>query len=120
MAFPTPQKIEDITNPFGVGAAFQFAPTYGPGSLVVEADQIDVGTLTLRNIGKAALIAENGDIRGSGTFNMAGDLLLRAGQIYPITASPFTITAYDHGTTPGSVTIQAAGRVPCRSLQAAS
>lgn len=112
MAFPTPQKFEDMTNPFGVGAAFQFAPTFGPGSLIVEADLIDVGTLSLQNIGKASLVAENGDIRGSGTFNMAGDLVLRAGQVYPVTASPFTITAYDHGGVPGSVTIQAAGVRP--------
>jgi len=97
----------------GLNVAFLFAPTYGTGSLTVNADLIDVGNLSLQNIGSAQLIS-SGDIRGSGTFNMAGELLLQAAQIYPATATNFTITAFDYldadgATKPGTVTIKGNG-----------
>ncbi len=79
------------------------APTFGPGSVTVHADLIDIGTLSLLNIGRANFIAANGDIRGNGTLSIAGDLVLSAGQIYPTTLSTFNIFAYDHGATAGSV-----------------
>ena len=92
---------------------FAIPPTFGTGALTVKADLIEIGNLSLQNIGKASLIADNGDIRGDGTFDMAGDLYLRAGQIYPVTATQFTIVAYDHTengiTTPGSITIASSG-----------
>ena len=93
----------------GTQASYSFAPTYGSGRLVVEADAIDIGTLSLQGIGFASLNARSGDIRGQGTLDIAGDLVLSAGQIYPLTASAFNIFAYDHGTTPGSVTILSSG-----------
>ncbi|MES2705649.1 MAG: filamentous hemagglutinin family protein [Verrucomicrobiota bacterium] len=106
-AFETPGRTEDRRSPFGSS----FAPTYGSGRLIVTAENIDLGTLSLRNVGSATLTASNGDIRGSGIFNIAGDLTLRAAQVYPVTASPFEIFAYDHNsggrTVTGSVTIQA-------------
>lgn len=110
MAFLPPVTDENLTGPFGSGSqAITFPPTFGPGRLIVSASLIDVGTLSLQNIGYAALQAENGDIRGNGIFNIAGDLLLRAAQVYPVTASRFTIAAYDHGGLPGSITVEAAG-----------
>lgn len=96
----------------GNQAPFYQAPTYGAGRLTVRADLIDVGNLSLQNIGAADLIADNGDIRGDGTLNIAGDLTLRAGQIYPTTAVTFSIEAYNHGGTEGSVTIQSSGVRP--------
>lgn len=94
------------------GAEFFFAPTFGTGVLNVRADLIDIGNLSLQNIGTANFYAKN-DIRGNGTFNIAGNLTLTAGQIYPTTASTFTITAYDYVvngmTQPGSVTIASSG-----------
>ena len=72
-----------------------FLPTSGSGRLTVRADLIDVGTLSLQGISRASLIADGGDIRGNGTLNIAGQLTLRAGQVYPTTAGRFTITAYD-------------------------
>ena len=81
-------------SPAEPNAEFNFAPIFGPGSLTVQAEFIDTGTVSLQNIGRASLLAE-GDIRGNGTFNIAGDLVLRAGQIYPTTAGNFTIVAYD-------------------------
>ncbi|MCB1235824.1 MAG: filamentous hemagglutinin family protein [Verrucomicrobiae bacterium] len=93
-----------ITSPF-----YHFAPTWGRGSLTVRADLIDIGTLSLQGIGKASFLAPNGDIRGNGTLDIAGNLTLQAGQIYPTTLSEFNIYAYDYdpgsGTQPGSVTI---------------
>lgn len=75
---------------------FYFKPTWGTGVLNVTASLIDIGTLSLQNIRLARLHADGGDIRGNGTLNIAGTLDLRAGQIYPTTASTFNIIAYDH------------------------
>jgi len=87
------------------GKAYYPKPTYGPASLTLNADLVDVGTLSLQNIGNAAIRASNGDIRGSGTLSMVGDLTLEAGQIYPTTLADFTIIAYDPAGGRGSVTI---------------
>ncbi len=96
MLFQPPVAPEDRTSPFLLGsAAYNFAPTHGPGRLYVTASTLDVGTLSLQNIGGASLSADR-DLRGSGFFNIAGTLDLRAGQIYPVTASDFTIVAYDY------------------------
>jgi filamentous hemagglutinin len=95
--------ILDISN-------YAFSPTHGNGKLTVTADLIDVGDLSLQGIGKANLVATRGDIRGNGTLDIAGDLTLEAGQIYPTTQRAFNIFAYDYlvaGTkTAGSVTIK--------------
>ncbi len=82
-----------------------FGPSYGTGTLTVHADLIDIGNLSLAGIGNATLIAAKGDVRGNGTLQMAGDLIIHAGQIYPTTQSDFNIYAYDHSSGPGSVTI---------------
>lgn len=98
--FDEPMLTEDLMSPFqgfdeqGNFGPISFPPTYGPGKLIVRAGLIDVGFLSLQNIGEASLFAKN-DIRGSGSFDIAGKLNLTAGQIYPVTASQFTITAYD-------------------------
>lgn len=97
------------------GVPFKFTPKYGSGRLAVNASLIDVGTLSLQNIGAADLIADNGDIRGDGTLDIAGDLYLRAGQIYPPTAVSFTISASDYvspvtgAVQPGTVKFGASG-----------
>ena len=70
---------------------------------------IDVGTLSLQNIGKASLTAIAGDIRGNGTLSMAGDLTLKAAQVYPTTLGRFDLFAYDHGGVSGSVTLRSGG-----------
>ncbi len=88
---------------------FNFAPTYGPGVLNVTAQHIDMGLLSLDGIGKANFTATNGDIRGNGFFQMAGDLTLKAAQVYPTTDSPFQLFVYDGGGKPGSITIQGSG-----------
>ncbi|MHA3774150.1 filamentous hemagglutinin family protein [Verrucomicrobiota bacterium sgz303538] len=115
--FRPPVAPEQLENPFEVGGqAFNFLPTHGSGSLTVTADLIDVGNLSLQNIGRANFIADGGDIRGDGTLNVAGSIYLRAGQIYPPTAVSFTIAASDYkvGETShsGSVTIAASGGRP--------
>lgn len=88
-------------------------PTYGTGRLFVEAEHIDVGTLVLENIGHATLAAEGGDIRGNGILTIAGNLTLRAAQVYPTTLGNFGIFAYDYlqgGTLKaGSITVENSG-----------
>jgi filamentous hemagglutinin family protein len=109
-AFHAPYSPLAVQNPFSFqGQPYYAAPTYGSGSLKVNASLIDIGNLSLQNIGKADLTATRGDIRGDGTLDIAGDVTLTAGQIYPPTAVRFTIAAYDHGNTRGSVTVAASG-----------
>jgi len=112
--FVGPVPDDERVPPFEVGGvAFPVPPTYGPGVITVNAQFIDVGTLSTQNIGSVNLFAPGGDIRGDGTFEVAGDIVLVAAQIYPATATRFTIAAYDHTlldtTTPGSVTIVGSG-----------
>lgn len=87
--------------------------TYGTGTLTASGTLIDVGYLSLQGIGRADLVANQGDIRGNGVLEIAGDLSLTAGQIYPPTALKFTIAAYDYvngtGSHRGSVTINPSG-----------
>ena len=112
-AFKTPFQVGEVVQPFTLnGNLYTFAPTAGAGRLNVTADLIDIGNLTLGGIGKARLVADGGSIRGNGTFSMAGDLYLRAAQIYPTTGSIFTIAAYDAAPgDAGSVTIRGSGTV---------
>ena len=88
-------------------------PTYGTGKLTVIADLIDIGNLSLQYIGNARFIADDGDIRGDGTLEAAGHIFMRAGQVYPPSATTFTIIAADYkvgdATLPGSVSFAASG-----------
>jgi filamentous hemagglutinin family protein len=107
--FQAPVQAANITSPF----ATNLPPTYGTGSLTINASLIDVGSISFQNIGAATLAADNGDIRGNGTLDIAGNLTLRAGQIYPVSASYFTTVAYDYTANGsnklGSVTITGSG-----------
>jgi filamentous hemagglutinin family protein len=106
-AFQAPQQAAQLVSPF---FPFTIAPTYGPGNLTVEASSlIDIGVLSLQNIGQATIRANGGDIRGGGILEIAGNMTLRAGQIYPPTAMSFTIAAFDYNMHLGSVTIEVSG-----------
>jgi len=115
---PPFNPVENLENPYfpfqrfenGTIAQELVQPVFGTGHLSLSADVIDVGTLALKDIGSASFTAAGGDIRGNGTLSIAGDLILKAAQIYPTTYSAFNIFAYDHGGIPGSVTIARAGR----------
>lgn len=92
--FITPLLPEQQVPPFTEGGvAFNFRPTTGSGRLTVRASLLDLGNLSLQNIVRADFIADGGDIRGVGTLDIAGDLTLRAAQIYPPSALSFTIAA---------------------------
>ncbi len=113
--FQPPQNPADQVFPFQRDPAtpsrdFPLAPVFGDGSLTVKADLIDIGNLSLQNIGSAAFIADGGDIRGNGTLSAAGAVHLRAAQIYPTTLSTFNVFAYDHAGGAGSVTITGSGQ----------
>ncbi|MFZ2280014.1 MAG: filamentous hemagglutinin family protein, partial [Prosthecobacter sp.] len=112
-----PTRDEELVNPFivsnpGLGnSPSYFGPSHGSGRLEVVADLIETGFLSLKNIGQASLTARQ-ELRGNGYFDIAGDLTITAGQIYPTTASTFTITAYNHAGGNGSVTIASSGSTP--------
>lgn len=114
-AFKAPLTEGQVNVPYldGNGQPFKFSPTNGTGTLTVIGNLIDIGNLALRNIGRANFIADNGDIRGNGTLNVAGDIYLRAGQIYTPTANTFTIAAADYKvgdeTKRASVVIEGSG-----------
>ncbi len=106
-AFQLPQLLgteEGILTPSLSSASF------GSGRLQLTAKLIDIGNLSLQEIGSARFDATQGDIRGNGTLSAVGDLFFKAGQIYPTTAGVFNIFAHNHQngstTVPGSVTIE--------------
>ncbi len=116
-AFQPPLQPQQVLSAFTVGGEpFYVSPRFGPGSLNVSAQLIDLGNLSLQNIGTANLVAREGDVRGDGTFDIAGNLNITAGQVYPPTETTFTIAVYDYqsgGTTKaGTVTFAAAGQRP--------
>jgi filamentous hemagglutinin family protein len=124
-AFATPA----LSTPQQVADPLEFSltpPNYGGGSLTVTASQlIDVGNLSLQGIGTANFNAGNGAIRGDGTLDIAGDISLSAGQIYPPTAVEFNIAAYPYKPSAsaseigGSITIgSSAGPSPQLPLSA--
>jgi filamentous hemagglutinin family protein len=123
MDFAGPMQTVDSSyaNPFvsTYGASrLPVYPTYGTGSLIVRASLIDIGDLALRDIGMTKLIADGGDIRGDGSFDVSGALYMRAGQIYPVTDTRFIISTYDYHVTdskgatiskPGTIVVAASG-----------
>jgi filamentous hemagglutinin family protein len=115
--FRAPIALGESRVPFFQGATpFNFLPTYGPGTLTVSARLIELGNLSLQNIGEVRLTALQGDIRGNGTFNMAGRLSLTAGQIYPPSAVRFSIGVSDYTVDgklqPGTITVAGSGQRP--------
>ena len=113
-SFQAPLQPQQVISPFSIGSVpFNFAPSFGSGSLNVAAQLIDIGNLSLQHIGSANLVANNGDIRGDGTLDIAGNLSITAGQIYPPTAVSFTLAAYDYLAGgilhQGSITFTASG-----------
>lgn len=114
--FAAPKLPEELVtySPFVDGnIPLYIQPVTGSGSLTVQAKHIDVGNLTLQGIGNARLVADAGDIRGNGTFDIAGNLTLRAGQIYPATATTFMLSATDYlngaSISQGTVRIESSG-----------
>ena len=112
-AFQGPLTASELTNPgFGFvnGSAYYQPPTSGTGTLRVNAtDLVDVGNLDLQNMGTVNVNVGRGDLRGDGIWDVAGNLTVTAGQIYPTTGTVFTIADYDHNGTPGSVNIMTSG-----------
>ena len=114
---PSDQFVPFEQNPPGAnGSGFNPAPTYGPGSVTLNAQLIDLGTLVLQNTGKLNLNAPGGDIRGNGVVSVSGDVTLNAGQVYPTTLGVLDIFAYDYtangGPQSGTVKIFGSGVRP--------
>lgn len=93
------------------------SPKFGNGTVTVNAGKlIDVGNLSLRGVGSTILkTLPNGDVRGYGTLDVAGDLSVTAGQINPASATTFTLAAYDYvsptdqSTVKGTITLGRTG-----------
>ncbi|NBZ95963.1 MAG: hypothetical protein EBR40_05980, partial [Proteobacteria bacterium] len=101
-----------ISSSFGLTADRYVAPTGGPGSVTVNASQIDIGNLSLQNASSLSLLTHNGSVRGDGTLDLAGDLLIEAGMVYPASGTTFQVFAYTSagaGASPGSITIRQSG-----------
>ena len=103
------------------GQPYYVPPSSGSGSVQVNARLIDVGNVSLQGIRRLTLDATHGEIRGYGTLDMAGDMTLKAGQIYPATDMSFTLAAYDYnaagvavasGVNKGSIKIEGGDQRP--------
>jgi filamentous hemagglutinin len=115
-----PVRDEELVNPFdkdnpgGPGKVpSYFSPTAGTGRLVVTADLVETGFLSLQGISSAGITARH-ELRGAGYLDIAGNLDLTAGQIVPEMASTLTITAYNGGT----ISIASSGITPQFPLSA--
>ncbi len=113
--FRDPAHPLDIDFPFQISPSpttplHQFAPTFGTGTLSLQADLVDLGTLSTLEIGQTQITAEGGDIRGNGIVSVAGEITLTAAQIYPTTLSSFSVFAYDHANGQGKVAIESSGK----------
>lgn len=113
-AFRAPLQPQQQQAPFLVlNQPFHFAPQYGAAILNVSGQLLDVGNLSLQGVGALNLNAANGDVRGDGTLNVAGNISITAGQVYPPSAVAFTIAAYDYSSggiiNSGSVNIFSSG-----------
>ncbi len=89
------------------------APLGGTGRLSVEARNIDLGTLSFQGVSGARLEANGGNLRGNGIVGIAGEVVMRAAQVYPTTFSEFSVFSYDRGSgaslLPGKIRIEQAG-----------
>jgi filamentous hemagglutinin family protein len=110
------RKTDDTTKDkaFGGDSDPYVGPSGGNGSLQVKARLIELGNLLLANFSSASFFAPGGIIRGDGAVNIAGNLILRAAQIHPVTASRMTFAAYDPAGDPalgkGSILVEQLGR----------
>lgn len=83
----------------GVGQTpISLLPTAGSGNISLNARLIDLGTLSLQNIGNASFNAPTGDIRGNGILQAAANLAFTAGLIHPTTGSAFDIFSYGNSS----------------------
>jgi filamentous hemagglutinin family protein len=110
-----------ISTSYGLTADQYIAPTAGPGSVTVKADQIDIGNLSLQNSSMLRLLAKNGSVRGDGTLDLAGDLIIESQAVYPASGTTFQIFAYASGVggSPGSIKISQTGGGSVAPLSAA-
>ncbi|RYD24259.1 MAG: filamentous hemagglutinin N-terminal domain-containing protein [Verrucomicrobiaceae bacterium] len=83
----------------GSGSAiYQLAPEFGTGDLRINAGLVDIGDVALQGIGNTTINATSGDVRGNGTLQMAGDLHIRAGQVYATTQRALNLFVYDYSS----------------------
>ncbi len=118
---PLQPNDKNYTTIFGSSATQPIftAPSFGTGELNVVAKLIDIGNLSLQNIESANLTSLDGAIRGDGTLDIAGKLVLKAAEIYPVSGVDFTMVAYNHdaltgvaessGGVGGSITVEQSG-----------
>lgn len=106
------------TSTFTMGSRVGGAPTPTTGNAAfrVNADFIDlVDTSVVTNVLRTELNAQN-DIRGRGLLTVPHELVMRARQIYPATASALIVEATGVGSR---IEIQSSGATPKPVLSAA-
>jgi hypothetical protein len=81
---------------------------HGAGSLSADGVLIDLGTLSLQDIGRG-FFHSSGDIRGNGTVAIQGGLTLHAEQVYPTTLATLNLLAFDREEKPGAIAILGGG-----------
>ena len=119
MAFQSPLAPGSSELLAALGTSTYASPTWGQGSLNVDAKLIDIGNLSLQGIGHATLNAPQGVIRGDGTFDLAGSLTINSAMVYPVSETVFNLIAYNYagptavssGGTSGSIQINQSGSV---------
>ena len=97
-------SLNGYENSYSPDAINQYpAATGGTGTLTINANTLaDVGNMSLQDISTLTFNSDptiGGDIQGIGTLQVAGQINLNAGQIYPPTESVFTIEANDVSIT---------------------
>jgi len=94
-------------------------PQHGGSVITFDADKLlDVGNLSLQAVGRAVLKANNGDVRGDGTLDVAGDVSVFAGQVYTPTGCTFTIAAYDYADAKGAAASSTVSIFPSETMLA--
>jgi filamentous hemagglutinin family protein len=97
-------------QPIGVAPTSQDDGASATGSLQARARHIEIGHSVFRNMDSFLFDAADGDIMGYGSLNVAGDLVLRAANIYPTSMANFDLFAFNtKAGVAGSVTVLAAG-----------
>ena len=100
------------TDATGQTTKYQPSPSSGSGSLSLNAQMVDIGSVLFKNISTAQISAGSGDIRGNGIVSMAGDLTLTASRIYPTTAANFEVFVYDNTKTSAAGSLRAIRLAP--------
>jgi filamentous hemagglutinin len=92
-----------IISPSGVTSTFAagISQQVGVGSIVTLAAGGTIDSTATARVSSSS----GGDVRGEGTLDVAGDVYINAGQIYPPTEGTFTVSDFANGADEGSIVV---------------